>query len=254
MAIITLTTDFGDTDHYVASFKGEILYTLPGATLVDICNTIPPFKVNRAAYILRNAFAHFPKRTIHIARVFEHSDPSVSVVACSYHGQYFLAPDNGLLSMVFDGPPQAAVHIDRKRFGIGSPHTLYCKAISVIAAGGGLAEIGQPAERLEQLFSLRPAIRNDGMQGVVTHVDYYGNSITNISKSDLEQALMGRRFSILLDHSNTLDRLASHYHDVPQGEALARFNNRDSLEIAVNCGRADELLGLKEGHEIKIIY
>ena len=254
MAIITLTTDFGDTDYYVPAFKGEIYMACPAVQVVDISNRIPPFAVDRAAFVLKNAFNHFPKKTIHVVRVFELSESIPRVIVCSYKDHFFIAPDNGILSMVFEQRPNAAVLIDHSRLKLRNPHDIYCRAIRTIVYNGSLADLGRPINHIEERLSLRPVIYDNNLRGVVKHIDHYGNAITNISEEELKNALNSSNFAIILRRNDMIYELHKYYNDVPQGEQLARINSKNMLEIAVNCGRADELLGLKEGDNIKIEY
>ena len=254
MPIITLTSDFGTKDYYVAAFKGEILSACPAVQLVDISNTIPPYQIHHAAYVLKNSFSHFPKKTIHIARVFEMNEKEPRIIACSYRDHYFIAPDNGLLSMVFENSPSAAILIDADRIKVRSPHELYCRAIKTLIHNGSLSDLGSPIEAIDEKLMQRPIIQGNSLRGVIMHVDYYGNAITNINKEDFTTAVKERAFALWLRRNDQINQLNDHYSDVPPGEQLALFNSKDLLEIAVNCGRADELLGLREGDNIKIEY
>ena len=254
MAIITLTTDFGATDYYVPAFKGEIYNACPSVQVVDISNSIPPFDIRRASYILKNAFVHFPKRTIHVVRVFEMRDKEPQVLVCSYKDHFFIAPNNGVLSMVFDGKPSAAILMDHKRIKIKTPHDLYSRAIKTLVYNGSLADLGLPINDIEEKMMLRPVIYEGSIRGVVKHIDHYGNVITNITKDDFHTAVADRPFAIILRRNDIISKLQENYNDVPAGEQLARFNSKGMLEISINCGRANELLGLSDGDNIKIEY
>lgn len=254
MAIITLTTDFGDQDYYVPAFKGEILSACPSVQLVDVCHSIPPFEITQAAYVLGNAYPHFPKRTIHVARVFEHLSMPDDIIVCTYNDHFFIAPDNGLLSIFFERAPSAAVSIDASRLRIRSPHELYTRAIRTLVYNGSLSDLGPPIRGIEVKHVQRPIIQEESMRGVIAHIDHYGNAITNIRRNEFEQAVRDRRFHLVLRRSDFITRLAEQYSDVPEGEILARFNSKEMLEVSVNCGRADELLGLRKGDNVKIEY
>jgi len=254
MAIITLTTDFGANDYYVAAFKGEILSACPSVQIVDVSNTIPPYEIRHAAYVLKNAYSHFPKKTIHVARVFESGTTDLKIIVCSYKDHYFIAPDNGLLSMIFSEKPSASVTIDAGRMVLKTPHDLYCKALKTIIYNGSLSDLGMPINDIEKKLMLRPVIQEKGIRGIIMHIDYYGNAITNIHRNEFEQSIKDQPFTLWLRRNDSISRMVEFYSDVPQGEQLARFNSKDMLEISVNCGRANELLGLSEGDNIKIEY
>ncbi len=254
MAIITLTTDFGASDYYVPAFKGEIYSACPSVQVVDVSNSIPPFDIRRASFVLKNAYVHFPKRTIHIVRVFELSDKEPQILVCSYNDHFFIAPNNGVLSMIFEGKPSAAVLMDHKRITVKTPHDLYCRAIKTLVYNGSLADLGLPINDIEEKMSLRPVIYEGSIRGVVQHVDHYGNIITNIRREEFESAVADRPFALILRKNDLIRQIHINYTDVTPGEELARFNSKGMLEIAINCGRADELLGLIEGDNIKIEY
>lgn len=254
MPIITLTTDFGERDYYVPAFKGEILSACPAVQIVDVSNKIPPYAVDHAAYVLKNAFSHFPKRSIHVIRVFETSDKTPEIIVCSYQDHFFIAPNNGILSMIFDSKPSAAIKMDVTRVKARSPHDFYCRAIRTLVYNGSLSDLGMPTNDLEERSTLRPVIYETSIRGVVRHIDNYGNAITNINGTEMSKALESNQFAILLRRNDLITKIHHYYSDVPQGEQLARINSKNMLEIAVNCGRADELLGLSEGDNIKIEY
>ncbi|MEZ5002633.1 MAG: SAM-dependent chlorinase/fluorinase [Chitinophagales bacterium] len=254
MAIITLTSDFGEKDYYVPAFKGEIYSACPSVQVVDISNVIEPYAVDDAAFVLKHAFEHFPKKTIHVVRVFEMSEKEPQIIVCSYRDHFFIAPNNGILSMVFEDKPAAAVMIDHERIVLRSPHDLYCRAIRTLVYNGSLSDLGRPINDIEKRLMLRPVIYDNNVRGIVRHIDHYGNAITNISRNDVEAMMVDNKFTIVLRRNDMIHKLHHYYSDVPQGEQLARFNSKNMLEIAVNCGRADELLGLHEGDNIKIEY
>jgi S-adenosylmethionine hydrolase len=254
MAIITLTTDFGTLDYYVPAFKGEILSACPAVQIVDVSNNVPAYQIGRAAYLLKNAYEHFPKRTIHVVRVMETYVNQPEIVVCTYNDHFFIAPNNGVLTMIFDSKPSAAVKIDDERIKIRTPHDLYCKAIRTLVYNGSLSDLGRPFNNLKERIVIRPVIYDNSIKGVVQHVDNYGNLITNISQNDAEALLKNGNMLIILRKNDYIDRLHENYSDVPHGEQLARFNSKGALEIAINCGRASDLLGLREGDNIKIQY
>lgn len=254
MAIVTLTTDFGSRDYYVGAFKGEILSVNPSLQVVDLSHHIPPFNIQQAAYILGNSYTHFPKGTIHVARVFESESREPKIVVCHYNDHYFVAPDNGLLSLIFDKVPPSAVRIDRSRITLKTPHDLYCKAIRTIVFQGSLSDLGPLVNGIVTRQNFRPTIGENNIRGVVLHIDNFGNAITNINRADFDAARKERDFVIWLRRNNPIERLHRRYNDVTHGEQLARFNSKGILEIAIHCGSAAELLGLTAGYNVLIDF
>jgi len=254
MSIITLTTDFGELDYYMPAFKGEILSACPAAQIVDISNNVPAYQIGQAAYLLKNAYDHFPKRTIHVIRVLETYSQQPEIVVCTYNDHFFIAPDNGILSMIFESKPSASIKMDNDRIKVKTPHDLYCRAIRTLVYNGSLTDLGRPFNDLYQRFLVRPVIHESYIRGTIQHVDNYGNLITNITRKETEALLLNGNMIIYLRKNDVIEQLHQEYTDVSHGEQLARYNSKGNLEIAINCGRACDLLGLKEGDSIKIEY
>jgi S-adenosylmethionine hydrolase len=254
MSIITLTSDFGELDYYVPAFKGEILSACPAVQIVDVSNNVPAYQIGQAAYLLKNAYDHFPKRTIHVVRVMETYSKQPEIVVCTYNDHFFIAPDNGVLTMIFDTKPSASIKMETDRIKVKTPHDLYCRAIRTLVYNGSLADLGKPFNHLSERIVIRPVIHEKYIKGIVQHIDNYGNLITNITRKDTEALLVNGSMAIFLRKNDVIEELHEDYNDVPYGEQLARFNSKGNLEIAINCGRACDLLGLKEGDNIKIEY
>ncbi len=141
MAVITLTTDLGLVDNYVASVKGAILKGYPEATIVDITHEVPQFDLQKSAFILRNCYQDFPEGTVHILGVNSEADVNIPHVALFANGHYFIGADNGVFSLIFDNPPEKVVELtisqdtDRVTF---PTKDVFVKAACHIARGGTL--------------------------------------------------------------------------------------------------------------------
>jgi hypothetical protein len=112
MQIITLTSDWGITDHYAASVKGKIMASVPGVEIVDISHSVKPFNLRQASYIIKNSYPDFPEGTIHILAINTVHESSQTNTVIHYKGHYFIGTDNGLLSLIFDGMPQKMAELD----------------------------------------------------------------------------------------------------------------------------------------------
>lgn len=242
MHTITLTTDFGLEDYYVGILKGAVLCQCPGAQFVDISHRVSPYDIVQGAFVLKNAFGSFPPGTIHAITV-NNSPERVSFIAFQHLGHYFLGPDNGVFSLVFDDLPEAfRLSLDHNRpFPI--KETL-AQAIAHLAAGKPLAEIGPPAGEVERRIALQPVLSTSQIRGSVIYVDHYENVVVNIRKDLFEKQRNGRPFTVLFKRHDPLTQLSRQYSDVPIGETLCLFNSSDFLEIAINMGKASSMLGL----------
>ena len=264
MAIITLTTDYGQADHYVASVKGKILSEVPEARIVDITHDVAPFDPNEAAFHLRNAFPHFPKGTVHMIGVNEHLTNEIPHKIARYAGQYFIAADGGVFSLIFEKEPDAVYEInlpsDSDVLTFPLLHIL-TKAACHILRGGTPEVIAKRTDAIREVTRLRPMVDNDSIRGMVVYIDRFGNLITNIEKSLFKEVGKGRDFKIhLRTDKHMIRKISSHYQDVIDGETLALFNTSGYLEIAINGGSqesgggADLLFGLKKGDLILCIF
>jgi S-adenosylmethionine hydrolase len=255
MAIITLTTDFGQADHYIACMKGVILQLAPTARIIDVTHVIGAHDVVHGAFVLRQVFDHFPPGTIHVAVV----DPGVGttrrLIAARYAGQTILAPDNGLASLVHRDFVLAELRqIQNARlFRTEVSATFHGRDILApvaghLARGVPLEQVGPMIDQLE-ILNLDPvaALPDGGLEGQVLYVDHFGNLITNISEQDL--AKLGESVSRRSVYVGPLrvGGLRRTYGDVGIGEIVAIVGSTGMLEVAINQGSASAQLRAAPG-------
>lgn len=249
MSIITLTTDYGLRDFNVASIKGSIYKDFPEAKIVDISHDVPKFDIKQAAFILRNAYPHFPKGTIHIMGVLPNETLEIAHVVVMYEDQYFVGADNGIFSLLFDVVPDKIMQLNIASSlddSFGPARDVFAKAACHIARGGTLEVIGRPKEGVLQKQMFRPIVFENAIRGYVIYIDHFGNAITNISDLVFKDVGRGRPFKISFRVPGyEIRELSKKYIDVPPGERLALFGITSFLEVAIHVGNASELLGLK---------
>jgi len=239
--IITLLTDFGLADGYVAAMKGVILGLNPQATLVDVTHEVPPQDIGHAAYVLATVYRHFPPGTIHVAVV----DPGVgserAAVAVQAAGQTFLAPDNGLLTHVLAEGYDVAVALTEPRFWRPEPsrtfhgRDIFAPVAAHLSLGVPLASLGEPVADLVRLPVARPQRRPDGTWvAQIIHIDRFGNLITDMRPDPawLEQ-LAGAQVGSFI-----INAVVGTYADVPSGAPAILTGSGGFLEIAVRDGSA----------------
>jgi S-adenosylmethionine hydrolase len=255
--IITLCTDFGLQDGYVAAMKGVILSIAPQATLVDISHEIAAHNVRQGAYVLASACPFFPEGTIHVVVI----DPGVgtgrqAVAVCTAR-HTFVAPDNGVLSLALRGEAMCqAVSLTAQAYW-REPKTsstfhgrdIFAPVAAHLARGVALEALGDPVEGLQSLPS-SGVIRDPrgGLVGHVVHVDHFGNLITDIPAAQL----LSRHDWQIEAGTGRIQGLQDTYARVAPGQMLALIGSHDCLEIAVREGSAAERLGLDIGAEIHI--
>lgn len=248
--IITLTTDFGLSDPYVAMMKGVILSINPRAELVDITHHIRAGAIRQASAMIHETFSFFPKGTVHLGVV----DPGVGsdrrLIALLAGEHYFVGPDNGLFyPMIGDDPTSRIYQLKEKRFFLPRmTHTFHGREIIApvsahVSLGVPLGKMGPTIHDPIKLDVPLPRQKAGVLYGQITHVDNFGNCTTNIQKNTLIRFLESTQPVIEVGQLN-IKHLSLTYSDVDGGQPLALINSSDWLEIAVNMGRASEYLGI----------
>lgn len=265
MAIITLTTDMGLKDHYVATVKGAIVRQLPEARIVDVSHLIKPFDTAQAAFVLRNAYPDFPRGSIHLIGVNPESDGQTPHLVVRHDGHYFIGADNGIFSLLFDGRPHEAFELtmklaeDQHTFPV---KTAFVPAACHLARGGTPDVIGRKVVHIRELIGFQPAVDANSIRAKVVYVDHYGNLVTNVRRGLFDEVGRGRSFSIGYGRSeDDITRLHRSYNEVPNGERVAFFGSNGLLEIAINKGAdngagggASTLFGVREGDAIRVEF
>jgi S-adenosylmethionine hydrolase len=258
MPVITLTSDFGLNDYYLAAVKGSILREIPQATLVDIAHDLPHHDLTKAGYILRNCFRHFPEGSIHIIGIDSIESESKIHVAMKAEGHYFIGADTGVFSLILKSHADEIVQLNLDKQWAGTTFPMlrvFAPAACHLARGGTLQVIGRLIGGYKKLMLPAPPRGESYLGGVIQHVDAYGNLITNIDRETFESFGRNTRFSILLRKNQYgVSRISKNYHDAAEGELAAFFNHEGNLEIALNRGSASRLLGLKLFDNLRIEF
>ena len=275
MAIITLTTDFGEKDHFAAAVKGAIYSELEDVKIVDISHWVSPFHIMEAAYIIQNAYSSFPAGTIHIIGIDSELNPENKHIAVLLDGHYFICANNGIISMLANEiKPEKIVEINIHDKVITNFPVLdvFVKVACHIARGGTLEIIGKQIDTIKELRGIRPTINQEATQimGSVIYIDNYGNVITNITKSKFEEIAKGRSFKITARTAN-FSTIHSHYSDainfdIPaqkrdeDGKKIALWNSSNYLELSIyksnpaTVGSAKSLFGLQYRDTVTINF
>ncbi|MFI1743025.1 SAM hydrolase/SAM-dependent halogenase family protein [Thalassobellus sediminis] len=265
MAIITLTTDFGEKDHFAGATKGAIYSELPDVKIVDISHSVSPFSIPEAAYIIQNAYNSFPKGTIHIIGIDSEINPENKHIALKLDDHYFICANNGIMSMICSEiAPEKIVEINiHDKIQTSFPVLdVFVKVACHIARGGTLEVIGKTISNIKPLKNIVPYVNDDKSQiiGSIIYIDNYGNVVTNIKRSFFETIQKGRAFEISARHYK-FKKIYNKYSDIvnfeipdekrqDEGRGLVVFNSGNFLEIAVyksnsaTVGSASSLMGL----------
>ena len=259
MAIITLTSDWGTSDYYVAAVKGTILAQIPDATIVDITHEIDPFNLPQVGFTLRNCFRCFPQGSIHIIAVDTIESLENPHVVVKAEGQYFISTDNGIFSHILnEGKFEEAVYIDvlqdSDTFNFAT-RDRFVKVAAMIARGEPLSSIGAIREKLNMGGVFCAVVRDNTIEGVVIHIDAYENLITNITKEMFERERRGRDFTIMVKGNlYTVDKISDSYLDVGEADLVAIFGSHGYLELALSRAKLASLCGIELSASIKVVF
>lgn len=256
MPIITITSDWGLRDHYLAAVKGTILGLLPDATIIDISHDISPFNLKQASFIIRNSYRHFPERTIHIIAINTEETKNNPHTVLFIDGHYFIGTDNGIFSLIFDRKPDKMIELSIPQdtdFFTFATRDRFVKAAVHLAKGLPLEELGTIRNEWAEQMLFQPAISGDVIKGMVIYIDHYENVITNISRELFDKVGKNRKFTIEC-RGERIDRLSTSYLDVPVGEIVSLFGTSGFLEIAINQGNASSLLGLNVNDSVRVEF
>ena len=255
--VIALLSDFGTRDHYAGTMKGVALGICPDITFVDISHHVPAHDVVAGALELVAAYKYFPAGTIFLVVV----DPGVGSarrgIAAEAGDYRFVAPDNGVLTAVFDEhPPKRVVELTERRYARPTVSRTFegrdrfAPAAAWLAKGIELVALGRPAGAVHRLDLPHASLDGDRIAGQVLRVDRFGNLITNIDRRTFDR-LAGAPLEIQIG-GRVVSRVVSAYTDAAPGELCALFGSTDHLEIAANGANAATELDLGRGAPVHV--
>ena len=255
--IITLTTDFGVSDHFVGVMKGVILGIQPSAQVIDISHGVQPYEIADGAFTIAQAYRYFPKKTIHVVVV----DPGVGsarrAILAEMAGQYFVAPDNGVLSMVFAREQPKVRHITSERFFLHPVsrtfhgRDVFSPVAAHLAAGVTPAQFGKRIEDYLRAEFDKPAhTGKHTWTGAILKADHFGNLATNFH-IDQFPALRTHPFSLNAG-LQAITRLALTFSECAPGELFVIVGSSGYIEIAASQGSAAKALGCSAGTPVEL--
>ena len=253
MKTITLLTDFGTKDPYVGIMKGVILSTNPDVRIVDITHEVDPQDVREGAFLVEEYYRYFEKGTIHVAVV----DPTVGSdrkpIVFSKDGFFFIGPDNGLFTLLYDDAVRI-YSIENRRYmrkEISSTfhgRDVFAPAAAYLASGVQLSMFGSVVQDPVRLPDLLPNVMDNGLHGEVVRFDRFGNAITNISGTVIQDFADGRPITITLRDMSFSTIHKSYY----EGEVVSLIGSAGYLEFGLFMGSLREKMGLCKGDPVMI--
>ena len=254
-AIITLTTDYGTNDHLVGTLKGVILKINPDVTIVDITHNVTPFDLLDGALAIGSAYSYFPPKTIHVVVV----DPGVGTerrpLLVSAQNQYFVAPDNGVLSVIYERETEGLVvrHANVEHYYLQPVsktfhgRDIFAPVASWLSKGWQTASMGDEISDYKRFGIPRPKEADGAMKGAVLRADAFGNLITNFRAEDLPESARNGSAIKLQVGTHQITRMVDTFAQGNNGEPIVYVGSSGYLEIAVNKGNAARTLNLGRG-------
>jgi S-adenosylmethionine hydrolase len=257
--IITLTSDFGHGSSYVAQMKGVILSLCRDVELMDISHAISAQNIREGAVVLADATPRFPHGTIHVAVVDPGVGTSRRMIYAEIGGQRYVAPDNGLLSLLALGQrPRGIISIENREYWLPDSTSTFQGRDIMAPVAAHLArdlepqKLGPARQSIEMLAWPLVKKTASGLTGVVIYVDSFGNLITNLSREDV--LAIGAPNTLIIDCGGLkISGLVPTYGAAMAGEVIALFDSQGRLEIAKVCANAADELGLGVGEKITVM-
>lgn len=253
-AIITLTTDYGTDDHLVGTLKGVILKINPDVTIVDITHRVAPFDLLDGALAIGAAYSYFPPKTIHVVIV----DPGVGTerrpLLVSGQSQYFIAPDNGVLSVVYEKEQNFVVrHANAEHYYLQPlsktfhGRDIFAPVAAWLSKGWQSASMGDEIQDFKRFALPKPKAADGVVKGVVLRVDAFGNLITNFQPSDFPAAGENGGPIQLKVGAQDVTRLVGTFANGNAGEPIAYVGSTGYVEIGINKANASRTLNVGRG-------
>mgnify|MGYP002346138590 CR=1 FL=1 len=251
MPVVTLTTEWKPDDIYNGIIKGRLSSLSPGTVIIDNACNIPVFNIAKAAFIIRNTFANYPEGSVHLICVHSEAKKDQDYLVVKAKNHFFIGTDNGIFNLILNSEPEEAVRIDNRNSY--NELEIYARTAAELLAGTKLSKLGKPVSSISERVPLRATIDKDKIIGSIIFIDSYGNAISNITREVFSRVFESRNFRILIQsNKNYTDNISEKYSDVPVGELLAKFNQLELLEIAINGANVSELLSIETGSVVRI--
>lgn len=253
--IVTLTTDYGTNDHLVGTLKGVLLKINPELTIVDITHHVNPYDLLDGALTIGAAYSYFPPRTIHIVVV----DPGVGTtrrpLLVTAQNQYFAAPDNGVLSLVYEREQDNLVvrHATAEHYFLQPisktfhGRDIFAPVAAWLSKGWQTAAMGEEIQDFQRFTLPRPKAVDGGSQGVILRIDAFGNVMTNFRAEDLPESAKNGSGLNLKVGTHTISRLVDTFASGAADEPIAYVGSSGYLEIGINKANAARKLAIARG-------
>lgn len=238
--------------------KAVMLGIAPEVRLIDVSHDIPSQDIMAGSWVLKNSAMLFPSKTVHAVVI----DPGVGTerhpIALQVEDQYFVGPDNGIFSLLTADRDYTAVRLTKQQYLRDSNSNtfhgrdIFAPAAAHLSRGVPLEDLGEPLDELVSYRWMQPIADKDGVQGTVIHIDKFGNLVSNIPEKLIKEVVEGKKVKIYAGNV-ILNNISTTFGVVAEGEPVAYIGSAGMLEIGINKGNAEEMLGVQKGAQISIV-
>lgn len=245
MPLITFTSDFGTSDHYIAFVKANMLSLDAEQKIVDISHNITAYDISHMAFVLGSIFREFPEGTIH----FVGQDEEAGFFIAWIEGHYFVVPNNGIVSLITERRPDLMIALLDNENSLREA----AKAAVKLAQGEKIESFGAPLTNYKEFAQRKARATKKEIAGHVIRVDHFGNLVTNINKTDFDILSKNRNYTVQFSREK-LTKVNNKMNEVEAGDAFAKFDETGRLVIGIYQGVGAQLLGLSFDSVIKINF
>jgi S-adenosyl-L-methionine hydrolase (adenosine-forming) len=262
ISLVTLLTDFGNTDYFVPSMKGVMLGINSQLRMIDLTHDIPAHGIEQAAFFLKSCYQYFPDGTVHVVVVDPGVGSSRRAILASTSRHFFLAPDNGVLSHVLQEETSVEVRsIENKQYRLDSAgatfdgRDLFAPSAAWLTKGQAPGSYGRFIRDYVSLPSAPPHMQQQSLHGRIVYIDHFGNAMTNITLADVEtfRSVTKKDYSGVKVGAVVMKGIRTHYGEGATGLPEAIINSNGHLEIFIKQGRAADRCELHIGQTVELI-
>lgn len=253
MPIITITTDFGISDPYLAQLKGIIYSSCPNATVVEVSTQIKPYDILQASFFISHIENYYQEGTIHISTVNNKGEKKVPYIIAVKNNQYFIVPDNGTIFILTQDQEEIDIYTLENDNNLSSKQYLK-EAIRMLGLGLHPNQFAIQKKEVRKSMLPAPITHPNFIRGSIIHIDRFQNAILNVSRKLVDKFAKGRKVLVRFSNFQPIYGIKENYYDAPQGELIARYNSHNFVELAINMGRAAQLFGLEKGQLIELVF
>lgn len=263
--IVTLTTDWGDSDFFAGMVKGRLMREIPNVRIVDITHKIAPQDLSKTIFIVKHGCLNFPPGTIHIIDVDSHQDAEQEFIVVEYNQQYYICTNNGLPYLLFGDKATQAVMIDipsDSSFHNFVALDLFCKVAAAIANESPLSSIGPELDQFVPRVIYSPNIKESLIEAHIIYIDTYGNCYLNITYQQFEKTRNNRKFTATVRYEYKINKIVYNYHEqaaITSANSyglpiLLTVSATGLLELVICKSNTADLIGLREGEKVIIQF